>query len=63
MKKLLLFSLFALLASAMGWAATETWTKVTSQEDLTDGDYLIVCESKSKAFDGSLTSITKKILQ
>ena len=60
MKKLLLFSLFALLASAMGWAATETWTKVTSQEDLTDGDYLIVCESKSKAFDGSSKSITEK---
>ena len=60
MKKLLLFSLFALLASAMGWAATETWVKVTSQDDLTDGEYLIVCESESKAFDGSLTSITKK---
>ena len=60
MKKLLLFSMFALLASAMGWAATETWTKVTSQEDLTDGDYLIVCESKSKAFDGSSKSITEK---
>ena len=60
MKKLLLFSLFTLLASAMGWAATETWVKVTSQDDLTDGEYLIVCESESKAFDGSLTSITKK---
>ena len=60
MKKLLLFSLFALLASAMGWAATETWVKVTSQDDLTDGEYLIVCESKSKAFDGSLKSITEK---
>ena len=56
MKKLLLFSLFALLASAMGWAATETWTKVTSQEDLTDGDYLIVYEETRVAFNGSLSS-------
>ena len=60
MKKLLLFSMFALLASAMGWATTETWVKVTSQEDLTDGDYLIVCESKSKAFDGSASTIVAK---
>ena len=56
MKKLLLFSLFALLASAMGWAATETWTKVTSQGDLTDGDYLIVYEETRVAFNGSLSS-------
>lgn len=56
MKKLLLFSLFALLASAMGWATTETWTKVTSQEDLTDGDYLIVYEETHVAFNGSLSS-------
>lgn len=46
MKKLLLFSLFALLASAMGWAATETWTKVTSTPDSWDGDYLIVYEGE-----------------
>lgn len=56
MKKLLLFSLFALLASAMSWAATETWTKVTSQGDLTDGDYLIVYEETRVAFNGSLSS-------
>lgn len=56
MKKLLLFSLFTLLASAMGWAATETqtWKKVKSQDDLTDGNYLIVYEAGSVAFDGSL---------
>ena len=57
MKKLLLFSLFALLASAMGWATTETWVKVTSQEDLTDGDYLIVYEAGNLAFDGSRTTL------
>lgn len=60
MKKLLLFSLFALLASAMSWAATETWTKVTETPDSWDGDYLIVCEAKNVAFDGSLTTITEK---
>lgn len=58
MKKLLLFSLFALLASAMSWAATETWTKVTSTPDSWDGDYLIVYEGGKVAFDGSL-SLTK----
>lgn len=57
MKKLLLFSLFALLASAMGWAATETWTKVTSTPDSWDGDYLIVYEADNLAFDGSLTDL------
>lgn len=57
MKKLLLFSLFALLASAMGWAATETWTKVTSTPNSWDGDYLIVYEADNLAFDGSLTKL------
>lgn len=60
MKKLLLFSLFTLLASAMGWAATETWVKVTSKPASWDGDYLIVYEKTQVAFDGSLTSITEK---
>ena len=58
MKKLLLFSLFALLASAMGWATTETWTKVTSTPDSWDGDYLIVYEAGNLAFDGSAKPIT-----
>lgn len=57
MKKLLLFSLFALLASAMGWAATETWVKVTSTPNSWDGDYLIVYEADNLAFDGSLTKL------
>lgn len=57
MKKLLLFSLFALLASAMSWAATETWTKVTSTPDSWDGDYLIVYEKENLAFNGSLTKL------
>lgn len=57
MKKLLLFSLFALLASAMGWATTETWTKVTSTPDSWDGDYLIVYEADGLAFKGSLEKL------
>ena len=57
MKKLLLFSLFALLASAMGWAATETWTKVTSTPDSWDGDYLIVYEDGNIAFNSALTTL------
>lgn len=61
MKKLLLFSLFTLLASAMGWAATETWKKVKSQKDLTDGYYLIVYESENFAFDGNLTTLDKNL--
>ena len=63
MKKLLLFSLFALLASAMGWAATETWTKVISTPDSWDGDYLIVYENAkdgNKAFNGAAKSIGAK---
>ena len=63
MKKLLLFSLFALLASAMSWAATETWTKVTSTPDSWDGDYLIVYENAKDgniAFNGAATSIGAK---
>lgn len=60
MKKLLLFSLFALLASAMSWAATETWTKVTSTPDSWDGDYLIVYEGGKVAFNGSATAISEK---
>lgn len=63
MKKLLLFSLFALLASAMGWATTETWTKVTETPDSWDGDYLIVYENAkdgNKAFNGAATSISAK---
>lgn len=57
MKKLLLFSLFALLASAMGWATTETWTKVTSTPDSWDGDYLIVYEAENVAFNGALDKL------
>lgn len=39
-------------------ATTPTkWNKVTSENDITDGDYLIVYETGSKAFDGSLSSV------
>ncbi len=57
MKKLLLFSLFTLLASAMGWAATETWVKVTSKPASWDGEYLIVYEDEKVAFDGFLDKL------
>ena len=60
MKKLLLFSLFTLLASAMGWAASETWTKVTSTPDSWEGNYLIVYEDGNLAFNGSATAISQK---
>lgn len=62
MKKLLLFSLFTLLASAMGWAATETetWVKVKSTPDSWDGKYLIVYEQGNLAFDGSATVLDAK---
>lgn len=58
MKKLLLFSLFALLASAMGWAATETWVKVTSTPDSWDGDYLIVYENGNSSEALNVTGIS-----
>ena len=32
------------------------YEKVTSNTDLTSGEYLIVCESKSKVFNGSLSN-------
>lgn len=43
----------------MGWAATETqtWVKVTSKPASWDGEYLIVYEAGSVAFDGSLTEL------
>lgn len=66
MKKLLLFSLFTLLASAMGWAATETWVKVTSTPVSWDGDYLIVSEDDNVALNvtgGSTTEDNKEATQ
>ena len=41
----------------MGWATTETWTKVTSTPDSWDGDYLIVYEAENVAFNGFLTKL------
>ena len=34
------------------------YEKVTSNTDLTSGEYLIVCESKSKVFNGSLSNLS-----
>ena len=33
------------------------YVKVTSSDEITDGDYLIVCESNNVAFNGGLTSL------
>ncbi len=34
------------------------YIKVTKLEDLTNGDYLIVCEGKNEAYDGSITALS-----
>ena len=56
MKRLLLFvlSLFTLFS---GYAASDTWEKVTTAPETWEGDYLIVYEKGSVAFDGSLQSL------
>ena len=52
MKRLLLFvlSLFTLFS---GYASSDTWEKVTTAPETWEGDYLIVYEKGSVAFDGS----------
>ena len=59
MKKQLLKTmllLFALIAgSSSAWA--DEYVKVTSTEDITDGEYLIVYEAGNVAFNGSLTTL------
>ena len=58
MKKFYLIILFAFLASLGSYiTAAETWTKVTSAPDDWSGDYLIVYEAGSVAFDGSLKTL------
>lgn len=58
MKKFYLIILFAFLASFGSYiTAAETWTKVTSAPDDWSGDYLIVYEAGSVAFDGSRTKL------
>lgn len=58
MKRFLLFML-SLFTVVTGFAATETetWEKVTSAPTTWDGDYLIVYETGSVAFDGSRTTL------
>lgn len=60
MKRFLLFML-SLFTVVTGFAATETvietWQKVTSAPTTWDGDYLIVYEEGSVAFDGSLATL------
>ncbi len=57
MKKFLLFISFCLLCLSQINAATETWVKVTEAPTDWSGDYLIVYEAGSKAFNGSLTKL------
>ena len=62
MKKSIFSALcLVLLATTTQSAWGETWTKITSTSELTDGDYLIVYEGESGtgalAFDGSLTTL------
>ena len=53
MKKIyILTAVFALLTLSLN--AQTTYQKVTSTDDLTNGEYLIVSEAYSKAFNGSL---------
>lgn len=57
MKKFYLIILFAFLASFGSYVSAETWTKVTTAPDDWSGDYLIVYEAGSVAFDGSRTTL------
>lgn len=56
MKRFLLF-LLSLFTVFTGFAATETWEKVTSTPSSWEGDYLIVYETGNVAFDGSLATL------
>lgn len=57
MKKFYLIILFAFLASFGSYVSAETWTKVTTDPGDWSGDYLIVYEAGSVAFDGSLSKL------
>ena len=46
-----------LTQAAVGASTDKYYVKVTSTADLTDGQYLIVCEDKNVAFDGSLEKL------
>ena len=47
----------AVVTAMLSFATTETWEKVTTAPASWDGDYLIVYETGSVAFDGSLTTL------
>ena len=59
MKQNLRFLMLALLCAVFSipLEAQTTYTKVTSTDDITDGEYLIVYETGSVAFDGSRTTL------
>ncbi|MGN0224512.1 MAG: starch-binding protein [Prevotella sp.] len=56
MKRLLL-TFMAVVTAMLSFATTETWEKVTTAPASWDGDYLIVYETDSVAFNGSLTTL------
>ena len=56
MKRLLL-TFMAVVTAMLSFATTETWEKVTTAPASWDGDYLIVYETGSVAFDGSLETL------
>ena len=49
--------MLTLLCAVFGTAWGETYEKVTSSSNLTDGEYLIVYEEGNVAFDGALTTL------
>ena len=56
MKRLLL-TFMAVVTAMLSFATTETWEKVTTAPASWDGDYLIVYETESVAFNGSLEKL------
>ncbi len=49
------FTLLLLAVASVGWA--DSYVKVTSTSDITDGTYLIVYESENLAFNGGLETL------
>ena len=50
-------NLIVVRPEAQAGETVEKFTKITSASELTTGDYLIVCESKEVAFNGSLATL------
>lgn len=50
-------TLYAVYSKTEGSGGGETYDKVTSTDDIEDGQYLVVCESQSVAFNGGLSTL------